>query len=90
MANTKDELSGKDSLLYAEILEFTEQSKQSVCSIGIMLDDMSDIDRIGLCKALDTPTFTGTAIAAILKKRGHQISSHTVQRHRRGACGCAR
>lgn len=79
-----------DSLLFAEIQQLSQQSKQTTCTIGVILDEMSDIDRVGLLHALDTPTFTGTAITAILKKRGHQISSHTVQRHRRGGCGCER
>lgn len=79
-----------DSLLFAEILELSQQSKQTTCTIGVLLNEMSDIDRTGLENALDTSAFTGTAITAILKKRGYQISSHTVQRHRRGGCGCER
>lgn len=91
MANTsRDAVKPEDSLLFAEILELSQESKQSTCTIGAILADMSDIDRSGLQQALDTPAFTGTAITAILKRRGHQISSHTVQRHRRGGCGCIR
>lgn len=78
----------EESLLFAEILELSQESKQTTCTIGMILADMSDIDRAGLEKALATPAFTGTAITAILKRRGHHISSHTVQRHRRGGCGC--
>jgi len=36
----------------------------------------------------DTDTYPGTYIAQVLRGQGHQISEHSVRRHRRGACQC--
>lgn len=87
--NTKHR-SGDESLIFAEIQELSQQSRQTTCTIGLLMRGMSDTDRVGLQQALDTPSFTGTAICAVLKNHGYQVSSHTVQRHRRGGCGCDR
>jgi hypothetical protein len=90
VANTSKAPPGEDSLLFAEILEKATENKQTTCTMGLLLQSLKEIDRTGLEHAMEQPSITGTAIAAVLKRRGEQISSFTVQRHRRGACGCDR
>lgn len=74
--------------LLDEILEEQEAGKATRCTIRSIAEQMEDPDRSALVSALENPSVTGAAIAAVLKRRGFTISSHTVQRHRRKVCSC--
>lgn len=76
------------SSLLDEILELQEAGRATGCTIKTIFESMEDSDRTALIAALENPSVTGSAIAAVLKRRGHPISSHTVQRHRRQVCSC--
>lgn len=74
--------------LLDEIYEVQAQARPSMCTVKTILETLSPADQEAMQQAFDTPGVQGTSIAKVLKKRGHQISSHTVQRHRRGSCSC--
>lgn len=76
------------STLMDEILEVQEAGRAPGCTIRTILAALADQDRNALVSALETPAVTGAAIAAVLKRRGFSITSHTVQRHRRKVCSC--
>ena len=77
------------SSLLDEILEEQGNKAASTCTVRSILETMSDTDRADLQAAFSRPLVDGTVIADILKQRGYKVSSHTVQRHRRGACSCS-
>lgn len=56
------------------------------CSVCKALDLFDDDDREALAEALADPLIYSTAISRALKAEGHDISEHSVQRHRRGGC----
>jgi hypothetical protein len=76
------------STLLDEILEVQESGRLGGCTIRAVIDALEEPDKSALVEALGNPAVTGTAITAVLKRRGFQISSHTVQRHRRNGCSC--
>lgn len=61
------------------------------CLVGALLKRLDDADAQEVRAALARPELTGTAIHQALKTRVSTDtlpSSHTIQRHRRGGCGC--
>lgn len=76
------------SSLMDEILEVQEAGRATGCTMRGVLEAMEDTDRLALEAALENQAVMGSAIAAVLKRRGFTMSSHTVNRHRRGACSC--
>lgn len=76
--------------IYDEILALETQSQFSCCTVGTILDDVDSDTREGLLKALANPGIKGTLITKALEGRGYRLSSHTLQRHRRGACSCGK
>lgn len=62
-----------------------------VCSVGILIDDLSPEDSKELQLAFEDRSIPGTAILRALKARGHiKFTDHTIQRHRRGECSCSK
>lgn len=61
-----------------------------VCSLGILLKQLDKKTVDTLNAALTNPHAPSTKISQALTDLGHRITSHTVQRHRRGECRCAR
>lgn len=57
------------------------------CTIGILLNELDDIDRKALTKALESH-MTGESIGQALRDEGHPVSGPTIQRHRRKQCSC--
>lgn len=76
--------------IYDEILSLETQSQVSSCTVGTILDDVDEETREGLLKALANPGIKGTLITKALEARGFRLSSHTLQRHRRGGCSCGK
>ena len=60
------------------------------CSVAAALESLPKEDAADLQAALESPDVYGTVISRVLKRRGLEISENTIQRHRRGACVCAR
>ena len=58
------------------------------CTVATIKPSLSPADAADLESAFATPAFTAAAIARALRKNGHRITDNTVQRHRRGECGC--
>lgn len=79
--------------LLGEVQE--EQARHRVggtCGIKRVLDSLDPADRDDLIAALalDPAEAMHSTIARVLKARGHEVSDHTVRRHRNGECRCAR
>lgn len=76
------------------LLEEIEEATSGIaiggkCSVSKTLNDMEDKDRDSLALALEKrDKYPGTAISTALKKRGVQLTSQAIQRHRRGVCSC--
>lgn len=63
------------------------------CTLGKLLGELSDEDRVDLQEALDLPKdeVSGQAISNVIERRfDRKIGGHTIQRHRRGHCACER
>lgn len=60
--------------------------KGPVCTACAAISMMSEEDRADLQVALDDPVYTSTGISRALKAEGYDVSSQTLQRHRRGDC----
>lgn len=60
------------------------------CSVGALLERLTDADRRDLCVALDDAGVPHTAITRALNKRGHAMHAKRIALHRRGECACAR
>lgn len=81
MANAK---SGE---ILGEIIAL-QTKRGATCSVSMILSQLPAPDRSAVEQAFEDPMIFGTSIAKFLKTRGVDISSHTIQRHRRGSCGC--
>lgn len=58
------------------------------CHTGAVLRRLDDDMQAAVLAALANPDVQSTHIARTLTKYGHKVSQHSVQRHRRGECGC--
>lgn len=58
------------------------------CSIDLLLRTMAPADADELRTAMDDPLVYSTALARVLRKRGHEVGHYALQRHRRGDCSC--
>lgn len=59
-----------------------------VCKVLSILQDMDSKTRQELIDALDDDTLYGTTIAKVLVDRGYDVTSRSIQRHRRNQCMC--
>ena len=75
----------------ADLTEFEALSapRRTECTVKKLLADLDGQELADFKAALDAPHITHAAISQWLKNRGHQLSGHTVGRHRKGACSCA-
>jgi hypothetical protein len=75
--------------LAAQLSEHATSTRTTRCTVGVLLvEKLDDIDSQALRNALDNSDMGGEQIAAALRAEGHDIQGATVQRHRRGHCGC--
>lgn len=58
------------------------------CSFGLIVDTLTPDDLAVLAAAMADPMVTASRIADVLNDEGHDVSSFTVNRHRRGGCRC--
>ena len=58
------------------------------CSMGVILDALTDDERAQMLEAFDDKAITGAVIADVLSRHGHKITGPTVIRHRQGRCAC--
>jgi hypothetical protein len=59
------------------------------CGVAVILDALDPGDADALRVALtDRDKYSGEAIAAALRRRGHRIRGEVVRVHRRGGCSC--
>lgn len=75
-------------LLLEEILAAQESKATSKCTVRTILESVAPTDAEDIRTALGMSNITSTTLTDILKRRGFKLSSHTVQRHRRGDCSC--
>lgn len=70
--------------------DFTAASQPTrpVCTIHKIMRALDPKDRDVLTAAFSNPEITAVAIGAVLKANGHDVTQHTVARHRRGQCTC--
>lgn len=70
--------------------DFTAASRPSrpVCTVRKVMEVLDPKDREVLAAAFASSDVTTVAIRQVLKANGHDLSQHTVARHRRGGCSC--
>ena len=60
-----------------------------VCGVYLLEQTLEPAERDELSEALASPV-QSAALARALSKRGHEVKSNALQRHRRRDCVCAR
>lgn len=86
------------SNLVQDLLSRTTESTKQKCGYTKIKEAMSEEEQKALSNIEEaiqketgngrSRTFSGTWLAGVLTKNGHQISSSTVLRHFNGRCGC--
>lgn len=74
--------------------EVAEEQRRRIkgpsCSIAVLRAQLDPADLADFDAALDNPTITSAAIAAVLIRRGVLRSRAPLERHRGGSCACGR
>lgn len=73
--------------LYSEMLS-EQTGTKAMCNVALLLPKLSESDRDAVTKAMADAGIYGSTICKVLKKRGFDISTESMRRHRRGACLC--
>lgn len=60
------------------------------CSVRIVLDSLSDEDRVALEAALEDRRFSSRFLRETLQEEGHMFARQTIDRHRNHDCACSR
>ena len=76
--------------LAAAVAEHATLKKGPPCTVMLVRDKLSREDQNDLDRLIADRSVTSAAIERGLAKLGHKLTQHTVARHRRGDCGCAR
>lgn len=58
------------------------------CGVHILLNEIDDKTAVALKAAMDNPHAPSTKISTAMAQLGFRVSSHVIQRHRRGECRC--
>lgn len=56
------------------------------CTVCSLLSTLPKSEREALQSALNDKSYTGTSIARALQSEGHNVRSHTLNRHRNKEC----
>jgi hypothetical protein len=72
----------------ADLIQQSKRPNGPVCATANLLHTLPKAEAADLRAALADQSVPGTSIARALVKLGHKISGSTIQRHRRGECGC--
>jgi hypothetical protein len=76
--------------LMDDIREQQNRAAPPKCGVALALLALDDADAADLTAALADLSITGTVISRALDANGHRVSDQSVNRHRRGICGCDR
>lgn len=73
-----------------DLSEFEAHRKQvgPECSIGLIIEKLTEQQRVNLDAALADRSITTSQIRRVMVEWGHPVSHSTVQRHRRKECLC--
>lgn len=76
--------------LAAEVAELVAADRHGPrCGVALLLDTLDPTDATELQQILTDPRGpSGSLIARALANRGYPVKAPTLQRHRRGLCGC--
>ena len=66
------------------------QARKLSCKVRTILESLDTKDQAVLVAAIGNESWTSTALARELTKRGLNISEKPIVAHRRKACSCAR
>lgn len=59
------------------------------CTVAVILETADEETVQLFTAALDNAYAPSTALSKAMTDRGHRISAHVLQRHRRGECRCS-
>lgn len=58
------------------------------CKVGVLLEELPDVEAAALQEALVDPVFSAADIYRVLRGAGFQVGVTTVKSHRREDCVC--
>lgn len=64
--------------------------KGTPCAIRVAMEALAGQDRKDFTAALEDPAIMASVLARVMQARGVRVPQESIQRHRRGACGCHR
>lgn len=76
--------------LLDEIKQETDNTNRPKCTVRLLIEGMPADDAADLTNALADPLITCAAMERALTKLGYDVKQQTLNRHRKGACGCPR
>lgn len=68
--------------------ELNESLKRRPCKLGRWMQLQTDDFRQDIIEALDNPSYSPERLESAFKKRGADVSSWTIEAHRKGRCAC--
>jgi hypothetical protein len=73
-----------------DLSEFERYARKRgpACSVGVALKALSPAQRRKVIAALAEPRITAPEIVGWVAEKGHELTTYSVQRHRRGDCSC--
>lgn len=72
----------------ADLIDKDKQPGHVECGVTLLLASLPKTDAADLRAALADASIAGTSISRALAAIGHKLRGATIQRHRRGECGC--
>jgi hypothetical protein len=71
------------------IKEHTNNKNDSVCAVGILIESLSETDKVTLVNAINNGVPTHSLVLA-LRQEGYRSSDNSFNTHRQGKCKCAK
>lgn len=72
----------------ADLISQDKKPGRLACGVSLLFAALPKADAADLRAALADASVAGTTISRALTTLGHSVKGQTIQRHRRGECGC--
>lgn len=72
----------------SDLIQKDQRPGVATCSVALLLRTLPKAEAADLRAAVADAAVTGAAISRALTAFGHRVTTNTVNRHRRGECGC--
>lgn len=75
--------------LAASLRSAVAQHSGRRCQTCVLMDVLAEKDRVALAAAFDDEALSTSAIWRAVEAEGHDVSAHSLRRHRSGGCSGA-